>query len=167
MSKIGIFFGSSTGTTEEVAQQIAKKIGVDNTDIHDVANASAEDMLNYDLLLLGSSTWGSGDLQDDWEDFLPKTAELNLSGKKIAFFGCGDSSNNSDTFCNSLATIKEEIRKTGAQFIGKTSPEGYNYDETRCLEEDKLIGLLLDEVNESDMTEDRMDKWVAAVKSEM
>lgn len=72
MKTIGIFYGSSNGTTEGVAKQIAEKLGVKSSDIHDVSQASPADFAPYEVLLLGSSTWGAGDLQDDWYDFLPK-----------------------------------------------------------------------------------------------
>ena len=89
MSKIGIFYGSSTGSTSEVAQRLAKALGAE-ANVFDVASADAADVAGFDVLLLGSSTWGLGDLQDDWEDFLPKLAEQDLAGKNVALFGCGE-----------------------------------------------------------------------------
>lgn len=165
MSKIGIFFGSTSGNTEELAEAVAKQFGIAGDDIHDVSSADENQMKDYDVLLLGSSTWGVGDLQDDWEDFLPKAAKLNLAGKKIAFFGCGDSFGHSDTFCNSLAKIKAGLSSTGAEFIGAISKEGYSYDETECEEGDNVIGLLTDADNESEKTEERLGIWVKAVKA--
>lgn len=167
MSKIGIFFGSSSGATEEIANKIASRLGVAAGDIHNVADADATSMAAYDVLLLGSSTWGMGDLQDDWEDFLPNAAEQKLEGKKVGLFGTGDSSSYSDTFCDALATIKEELTATGCTFIGKVPTDGYNFDETRCQDGNELIGLLLDEVNESSETDERMDIWVDAIKKEI
>ncbi|MDR3261456.1 MAG: flavodoxin domain-containing protein, partial [Tannerella sp.] len=70
MSKIGIFYGSSGGNTKEIATRIASKLGVVTADIQDVASAKANDLAPYDVLLFGSSTWGFGDLQDDWEGFI-------------------------------------------------------------------------------------------------
>ena len=101
MSKIGIFYGSSTGSTSEVAQRLAKALGAE-ANVYDVAGADAADAAAFDVLLLGSSTWGIGDLQDDWEDFLPKLAEQNLAGKKVALFGCGDADSYPDSFCEAL-----------------------------------------------------------------
>lgn len=164
MSKIGIFFGSTSGNTEELAEVVAKQFDVASDDIHEVSSADAADMANYDVLLLGSSTWGVGDLQDDWEDFLPEAAKQDLKGKKVAFFGCGDSFGHSDTFCNSLAKIKAGVTDTGCTFIGAISKEGYSYDETDCEEGDNVIGLLTDVDNESDKTEERLERWVKAVK---
>ena len=36
MNKIGVFYGSTTGTTEDVAHRIAEKLNVPQGDIHDV-----------------------------------------------------------------------------------------------------------------------------------
>lgn len=164
MKKTGIYYGSSTGTTADVARTIAKRLGIAESDMHDVANADAASMANYEVLLLGSSTWGMGDLQDDWESFLPKAKGQNLAGKCVGLFGCGDSSSYSDTFCDALATIKEELEGTSCTFIGECPAEGYGYDETRCEQGGKLIGLLIDDINEGDKTSDRIDTWVAAMQ---
>ena len=106
MSKIGIFYGSSTGATSEVAQRLGKALGAE-ANIFDVASADAADVAGFDVLLLGSSTWGIGDLQDDWEDFLPKLAEQNLAGKKVALFGCGDADSYPDSAKRSLSLKKD------------------------------------------------------------
>ncbi len=90
MKKIGIFYGSSTGITSEVAEDIAKFMGVGSNDVHDVAKSAPSDVAGYDVLILGSSTWGAGNLQDDWYDFLDGLEVLDLEGKVVALFGCGD-----------------------------------------------------------------------------
>ena len=68
MKKIGIFYGSSTGTTESVAHTIAQKLGVASNDVHDAPKLTGEMVKEYDVLVLGTSTWGCGELQDDWYD---------------------------------------------------------------------------------------------------
>ena len=163
MKSIEIFYGSSTGTTSDLAQKIASALGVDSANVMDVANADAAAAAKYDVLLLGSSTWGLGDLQDDWESFLPKLKGENLSGKKVGLFGCGDASSYSDTFCAALGTIKAELANTGCTFIGAYPAEGYSYDETTAEENGQLIGLCVDDANESDQTEARMERWIAAM----
>ena len=92
MEKIGIFYGSTTGITESVAYRLAELMHVKKEDIHDVARSKPSEIGQYELLLLGSSTWGSGDLQDDWYDFLDGIEILDLKDKTIALFGCGDQS---------------------------------------------------------------------------
>ena len=166
MSKIGIFYGSSTGSTSEVAQRLAKALGAE-ANVFDVASADAADVAGFDVLLLGSSTWGLGDLQDDWEDFLPKLAEQDLSGKKVALFGCGDADSYPDSFCEAIYKIYEGLASSGCPFIGAYEPEGYSYDATQAEQDGKLIGLCLDEANQSDLTDERIEKWVALIKPEL
>lgn len=158
-----IVFGSSTGTTQGIAERIAEKF--DGAEVRDAADFSAEDVADYDLLILGSSTWDEGELQDDWSDLLPDLKEQDLSGKKVALFGCGDSQGYGDTFCDALGILKEELAGSGCTFIGAISKEGYDYEASRAEEGDMLIGCCLDEDNEDDMTDERLDRWVEAVKA--
>ncbi|MDO4695333.1 flavodoxin [Porphyromonas sp.] len=162
MKKIGIFFGSATGTAEDLANRIAGKLGVDAADVHNVANASAATAGDYEVLLLGSSTWGYGELQDDWFDFL-NDLKGHVSGKKVGLFGCGDSSAYDDTFCDAVGIIYEELSGCGCTFIGAYTPEEYSYNESKAEVDGKLVGLCCDEVNEDDKTDDRMSTWIAAL----
>ena len=166
MKKIGIFYGSSTDTTSEIAQRIAKALNAE-ANVFNVADASASDVAEYEFLLFGSSTWGLGDLQDDWEGFLPELAKQDLSGKTVALFGCGDADSYPDSFCEAIAQIKEALSDSGCRFVGAYEPEGYSYDSTRTEEDGKLIGLFIDEVNQSDLTDERIEKWVALLQPEL
>ena len=163
MAKVGIFYGSTTGVTEDIANRIAEKI--DGAEVFNI-DGNVDELENYDVLLLGTSTWGFGDLQDDWQAVLDDLASLNLAGKKVAYFGSGDQGTFSDTFMDGMAIINEEISKTGATVIGNTSTEGYEFNESRAVEGDKFLGLALDEVNQSDLTDERIDTWVEQIKKE-
>ena len=164
MKTIGLYFGSSTGHVEGIAYKVAQLLGIDAAHVHNVASATADSVQEYDLLILGSSTWGYGDLQDDWEGFLPKLAQQDLTGKQFAVFGCGDSSSYPDTFCDAMAEIAEQVSAAGATLIGQIPAEGYSYEATRCEVDGQLIGCCLDEDNESDETDDRLDTWVQAIQ---
>ena len=163
MAKVGIFYGSTTGVTEDIANRIAEKI--DGAEVFNI-DGNVDELENYDVLLLGTSTWGFGDLQDDWQAVLDDLANLNLAGKKVAYFGSGDQGTFSDTFMDGMAIINEEISKTGATVIGNTSTERYEFNESRAVEGDKFLGLALDEVNQSDLTDERIDAWVEQIKKE-
>ena len=89
MKKTGIFYGSSTGTCEDLANQIADKMGVAASDVYSADKLSADLVKEYDLLILGTSTWGDGELQDDWYDGIKVLKSADLSFKSIALFGCG------------------------------------------------------------------------------
>ena len=71
MAITGIFFGSDTGNTENIAKMIQKQLGKDVADVHDIAKSSKEDLEAYDILLLGIPTWYYGEAQCDWDDFFP------------------------------------------------------------------------------------------------
>ncbi|MDR1343070.1 MAG: flavodoxin [Prevotellaceae bacterium] len=166
MKKVGIFYGSSGGNTQSVAASIAKKLGVDSLDVYDVGKAGAGDLAPYDVLLLGSSTWGLGDLQEDWEGFIRTVALADLSGKKVALFGCGDSQSYSDTFCDAVGAIYRAV-KDKATVVGFTATDGYSFDASEAVVNGQFVGLVVDEDNESNLTGERIDRWVAQLKQEV
>lgn len=90
MGKTAIIYGSTTGTTENIAGRIAEQMNIASEDVYEVAKITPADVAQYDMLLLGCSTWGAGDLQDDWYKGLEMLKQTDLTGKKIAFFGAGD-----------------------------------------------------------------------------
>ena len=136
----GIFFGSTMGTTEAVAADIAKQLGVADADVHNVADTPAGEVQKYDLLVLGSSTWGAGELQDDWYGFLDQLKAQDLSGKKVALFGCGDS-------------------------VGAYAPEGYDETGSLVCRGGKFVGLAVDE-SAPDKTDRRVAAWCEQIKNE-
>ena len=167
MKKIGVYYGSTTGTTNDVAHRIGKKLGVDSADIKDISDFSSEEFKQYDVLVLGTSTWGDGDLQDDWYDALSDIKKMNLLGKQVALVGCGDSDSYDVTFCNGVGILHEELAATKCEFIGAISPDGYHFSDSCALLDGNLVGLLIDEDNESDQTSSRIDRWVDKLKSEL
>lgn len=163
MANIGIYYGSTTGNTQDLAERIAKALGVPSSNVFDVSSANT-DFSSYDLVLFGSSTMGMGDLQDDWESYIDVLKGADLNGKKIALFGCGDSSSYSDTFGDALGKIYEVIKSKGIQLVGQTSTEGYTFDSSEAIVDGQFVGLLIDEDNESDMTDQRAALWIQDIK---
>lgn len=163
MAKIGIYYGSDTGNTQTIAEKLGKALGVSKEDIKDVNKANT-DFSAYDVLLFGTSTMGMGDLQDDWDGFISQVEKADLNGKKVAIFGCGDSVSYSDTFCDGIGKIYEAIKNKGCEIIGKTSTEGYTYDSSEALVDGQFVGLLIDEDNEPEMTEQRLSLWIDEIK---
>ena len=117
--------------------------------------------------MLGSSTWGAGDLQDDWYDGVSLLQGSDLSGKTVAIFGVGDSEGYSDTFCGSMRAIYDAVEKAGAKVVGAVSTDGYTFDDSDSVIDGKFVGLALDETNEADKTDERIDAWVEEIKPEL
>ena len=165
MKKTGIFYGSSTGTCEDLANQIADKMGVAASDVYIADKLSADLVKEYDLLILGTSTWGDGELQDDWYDGIKVLKSADLSFKSIALFGCGDSESYCDTFCDGMGILYEDLKDSGCSFIGnKVGTDGYSFSSSIAVVNGTFVGLALDEVNESDKTAERIDNWTAELK---
>lgn len=165
MTKTAIFYGSTEGDTEKVAYMLKDKLG--DVDIYNVASASADDVQKYDILLFGASTWDIGELQEDWETFIDVLDDIDFNGKKVAFFGTGDADGYPDTFVDALGIIYERIKDSGASFFGQVDTEGYTFDDSRGLVDGKFIGLPIDEDNEPNLTEERVNKWVESIKGEL
>lgn len=163
MNKTCIIYGSSTGTCEELASRIAGKLGVDSSDVLEAASISSEQLDGYQNLILGTSTWGAGELQDDWYDGVAVIKKSNLSGKTVAIFGCGDSEGYSDTFCGGMAELYNAAKEAGANVIGSVSTDGYTFDDSEAVVDGKFVGLALDEVNEDNKTDKRIDAWVGEI----
>lgn len=165
MKKIGIFYGSETGTTEKVAHRVASLLGVAEKDIHNVEDTRPSTVGDYDILVLGTSTWGSGAMEEDWYDFLAGVEALDLGGKRVALFGCGDETME-DTFCSGVGEIYERMKGTGVRFIAPYDTIGYTFEHSKAKPDDALeaVGLLLDEVNHPEMTETRLRGWTNIIK---
>ena len=165
MKKTVIIFGTSTGTCEDLAGRIGEQLGVDN--IINVTDLNDSVIANNDNLILGTSTWGAGELQDDWYDGIKVIKESNLNGKTIALFGCGDSESYPDTFVGGMAELYNAVKDSGANIIGQVSTDGYTFDESEAVVDGKFVGLALDEVNEDDKTDERINAWVAEIQPQL
>ena len=164
MNKTIVVFGSSTGTCEAIAEKIASKLGAEVINVQDLTADVVADNQN---LILGTSTWGAGELQDDWYDGLKVLQGTDLSGKTIALFCCGDCESYSDTFVGGIGELYDGIKPTGANFVGAVSTDGYTFDDSAAVVDGAFVGLALDDVNEDDKTDDRIDAWVAQISPEL
>ena len=162
MKKTVIIYGTSTGVCEDLANRIGTKLGVDN--IINVTNLDDNVIADNENLILGTSTWGAGEVQDDWYDGLRIIKSANLNGKTVALFGCGDSESYPDTFVGGMAEIYHAVTDAGAQVIGAVATEGYTFDDSESVVDGKFVGLALDEVNEDGKTDERIDAWVAEIQ---
>ncbi len=157
---IAVVYGSTTGSTAEAAEKIAQKLSADCFNVTDV---SSSQLSGYSSLVLGSSTWGMGDLQDDWESFLPQLEGMNLNGKKVAVFGCGDHIGFGDTFAMALVKLRDAAANSGATIVGSGPIEGYDGVSSDVVEGGNFVGLALDAQNQPELLDARIDAWCAAL----
>jgi len=165
MSRTGIFYGSTYGSTRKVARLIQSALGGD-ADLVDVENADPASLEAYDLLILGTSTYGMGALQEHWADFVWELDDVELTGKTVALFGLGDQAGYPDTFLNAMRTLYDKVVEKGARVVGKWPTEGYTFNASTAVESGAFVGLAIDMDRQRDLTEDRVKRWVELLRRE-
>ncbi len=161
MSKIGIFYGSSTGNTENAAKYIRTAIGEDKAELFNVADISPANMKDFDFLILGISTWGYGELQDDWDAM--NLDGIDFSGKKVALFGLGDQESFADTYVDAMGILYRKAVDGGAEIVGDAAPEDYHHNSSLAEVDGRFVGLALDDDNQPELTQDRIADWVKSL----
>ena len=166
MSKIGIFYGSTTGNTQTVAEKINKELAGKEVNTIDVSSSNAGELKDYDLLILGSSTWGIGDLQDDWESFINELKSSEIEEKNVAIFGCGDSGMYPDSFCDAIGTIYTIVNDKNCKVVGFVDKDDYSYSDSTAVIDNSFVGLPVDDSMNENETNENIKNWVAQVLKE-
>ena len=174
--KIAIFYGSTTCYTEIVAEKLQVLLQTDpslsqygSINLHNIKHDSLALMAEYDVLILGISTWDFGEIQEDWEAHWAEIADVDLSGKIIAIYGMGDQIGYSEWFVDAMGMLDEVIASQQCQRIGFWPTEGYDFIKSKAVTADGewFVGLALDEENQYDQTEQRLLLWVEQLSSEL
>jgi flavodoxin I len=165
MKKIGLFYGTTSGRTKKVAEMIKKGLGASNVDLYNIKDIEPKTILKYDNIIFGTSAWGVGDMQDDWELFIDDMAELDFSGKKIALFGLGDQVEYPGSFVDGMGTLYCRLPNKDA-VVGFFPIEGYRYYFSSAEKDGKFVGLAIDEDKQPELTAERVKKWVSQLKKE-
>lgn len=169
MLPIGLFYGSTTCYTEMVAEKIQVALGKDIVFLYNIKDESLEKCNDYDVLILGISTWDYGELQEDWESLWEEVLDLDLSGKVVALYGMGDQVGYPEWYQDALGMLYEQLQPTGAHIIGFWPNEGYEFTASKALTEDKkqFVGLAIDDENQYQLTEMRIEQWTKQVVQEL
>ncbi len=170
MAKVGIFFGTDTGNTRRIAKDIATKLGsaIAAKPVN-VRNADVSDLLAYEALILGVPTYGEGQLPglssgnatESWEEFLPKLAGHDFSGKKVAIYGLGNQKSYPSEFVDAMFYLYEQFEQCGATLIGSWETEAYNFNKSKAVVDKHFVGLALDQENQKELTPARLEAWLA------
>jgi len=169
MKKIGLFYGTTTGNTEEVARLLAQELE-DNgmaVDMYDIAETGLQTLSYYDRLILVSPTWSGGSLPDDWARVYDDLANLNFSGKRVAFLGLGDQLGYPDYFIDSIGKLARPVYMNGGQVVGHWPNKDYFFNHSGAAEGEYFVGLAIDQDNEDFLTKDRIKAWVKDLRKQM
>jgi len=163
-----VYFGTTTGNTEKAAEYIAEAAG---TTIEDIGDATTEEVLAYDSLIVGAPTWNTGaDEQRSgttWDEFLFQVLpDLNMEGKKVAVFGMGDQESYNDNYVDAAGELYDLFEAKGCKMFGFTSTEGYVHSMSKADRDGQFVGLMLDNDNQYELSEERSKAWVEQLKAE-
>lgn len=118
MGKILLVYATMSGNTEAMADLIEKGLQeaeaeVDRFEAMDIDDA--ELFNDYEHIVLGTYTWGDGDLPDEFLDLAEEMEALDFTGKTCAVFGSGDTAY--EYFCGAVDTLEEKIKERGGEIV--------------------------------------------------
>lgn len=167
--RIGLFYATNTGYTEEVAEELREKLGTGLIETcQNIEDLKLEDLQGYDVLLLGIATWDAGDLPYDWALFYDGMAGYDFSNTTVVMFGLGDQVGYPETFLDAMGLVYRRFLEHGASGgLGFWPIEDYRFEGSLAVYDDKFCGLALDQDNEAELTSGRLAAWSAQLKQEL
>ncbi|WP_134704646.1 flavodoxin [Ammoniphilus sp. YIM 78166] len=136
MSTFLMIYASMSGNTEGIAKLIEEGIveAGGRVELKEIMDATPQDLLDYEGILLGSYTWGDGELPDEFLDFYEDMNNLDLSGKKVAVFGSGDHAY--IHYCAAVDILETKVKELGAELVQgglkiEMSPYGPEVEECK------------------------------------
>jgi flavodoxin I len=173
MSKIAVIYWPKKGSTEKAAQTIYKKLGSGKADIFSLSQISPSVFNDYKFFIVGGNTVGADNWEDAhkgerWGPFYAsmKEQKISLKGKKLALFGLGDQVRYPEHFVNDMKLLYDYFGEFQAEFVGYWPVDGYEHTDSSAVIGDVFVGLALDEDNQSNLTNERIDLWLNKVVKE-
>ena len=167
--KFTIVYASATGHTEDIAERLDQLLPDSElkelSDLNDI-----KDIEGCEALICCTPTWNTGsDVKRSgtaWDDHIEQIPTLNCAGKPVAIVGLGDSAAFSKFFCDAMEELYTAFKKAGGKLIGHVSGEDYIFDDSKSMTDGMFCGLPIDEDNESEKTQDRLEAWCQTLLSE-
>jgi len=137
------------------------------------AGSLADVFGQHEALVCGTPTWNTGaDTERSgtgWDDlYYDKLPELKstLENKKVAVFGLGDQSSYGENYADAAGELYDVFESLGCDMVpyAATSQEGYEHEASKSIRGDKFCGLLLDQINQDELTDERVQNWVAQLQ---
>lgn len=171
MKKIALVYWPEGGNVETVAEKIFHRFEDDKIEKNSVASIDQQTLSDFDYLIVGGSTvgshvWEDADDSNKWHKFFNMLDNIDLSSKTVAFFGLGDQVLYPHHFVDGLGVFREEFEKRGAKIIGQWPVKGYEFIDSEGMKDEMFYGIALDEDNQAELTDERLDSWLPEIKKE-
>lgn len=164
---LAIIYGSTTGNTEDAARKIQDFFGADNAELFDVKDTGLAAVEYFDTLVFAIPTWDYGEVQSDWQDVWDEIDSTDFTDKTVAMVGMGDQFAYAEWFLDAMGMLHDKVVARGAKVIGYWPVDGYDFEASKALTEDKtaFVGLALDEDCQPELTEQRIKQWCEQIKA--
>ena len=171
MKKIGLLYWPKNGNVEFCAKKIYDKFSKESIELHSIDEINDLTLEKFDLFIVGGSTvgadvWEKTAGSNRWGDFFKVVEKADLKDKPVAIFGLGDQILYPDHFVDGMIIIKKEFEIAGAKLIGRWPTEGYDFTGSDSVEGDEFLGLAIDEDQQDEMTDERIDTWIKQISKE-
>ena len=157
-----IVYASATGHTEDIAERLNTLLP--DSELKDLDRIDfTKELEEAEALICCTPTWNTGsDVKRSgttWDEHIENIPQLALKDKPIAIVGLGDSAAFSKYFCDAMEELYKSFESAGGRMIGHVSVEQYIFDESKSVINGMFCGLPIDEDNESEKTDDRLQAW--------
>lgn len=170
MKKIALIYWPKKGSTEAAAFKILARFEKELIDIFTITDINTVEFDLYDAFIIGGSTTGADNWESAhktrWNDFFARLQKADLKNKPFALFGLGNQVLYPNHFVDGMAFLKEVFEKRGAELKGRWPIDGYEFEESESVENGMFYGLALDFDTQDELTDGRIEKWVAQIRKE-
>lgn len=174
MSKIALLYAPKGGSVEQAAQKLYKNYKGVNMDMIEISGFNVSHLADYDHFIMGCSTvgaekWQDAEADNEWDALFYSLKEKNVSlkGKKVAIFGLGNQILYPDHFVDAMIYLKNKSEALGAEVIGEWPNEGFDFTNSDSIVDGKFVGLPLDEDNEAEKSDERINAWLKIITKHM
>lgn len=177
MKRVAILSWPLEGNTQMVADLLTRQFAVHDDDIKieklDFLAVTESKIRPFDAIIIGGSTvtsednWLKADETTKWTTFFDVLRFADLTGKKAAVFAIGNQAAYPDNFADGMAELKTVLEQKGAKIIGYWPTDSYDFSNSRSIEGDDFIGLVIDHENQPELTVERIAHWVDQLAEEI
>lgn len=162
MKKTAIIYTTISGSTKELAYDIADRLSIGRSHVFDLLEMDLVVIKSYETILLGSPTYGKGKAHYLWKEGLRDIQGLLSQKTSIGLFVMGDMKNHRPTFGKGLFELYQGLDLEKVKLIGAIPGFTYKY-EFWDWKETWIPGLIVDKHGKKDRNKVHFNTWIERI----